>query len=51
LQMDRQRNVLKEFPSMAEAEREGFVRNCIAKVCTGKARHHKGYLWSFNSAV
>lgn len=39
--------VLKEFPSMMEAERNGFSSSKISKCCCGKRRHHRGLIWRF----
>lgn len=39
--------VVKEFPSVREAERNGFDSGCISRCCRGKSRHHKGYIWRF----
>lgn len=33
------------FPSMCEAERNGFSNSNISMVCSGKQAHHKGYIW------
>lgn len=39
--------VLKEFPSMMEAERNGFSASKISKCCCGKRRHHRGLIWRY----
>lgn len=38
----------KQFPSLHEAEREGFGRKEIKKCCLGLLTQHKGHKWSFN---
>ena len=38
---------LIEFPSMREAQRNGFDERNISKCCNGKANSHKGYRWEF----
>lgn len=35
------------FPSLHEAEREGFGRKEIKKCCEGKQKTHKGHKWSY----
>ena len=36
-----------EFPSMAEAQRQGFDNSNISSCCLGKRNSHKGYFWNF----
>ena len=36
-----------EFPSAAEAERQGFQNANISSCCRGKLKTHKGYTWQF----
>ena len=38
---------VKEWPSMREAERNGFDATSISNCCLGKQQTHKGYKWSF----
>lgn len=39
--------VVKEFPSMNEAERNGFDSGPISACCKGKALSHKGFVWRY----
>lgn len=39
--------VVKEFPSISEAGRNGFSAGTISCCCRGKRRIHKGYIWRF----
>jgi len=36
-----------EFPSMAEAGRQGFNQSTISACCLGKQNTHKGFTWNF----
>lgn len=38
---------VKRYPSIIEAERNGFVRQCITKVCNGESAYHYNYLWEW----
>lgn len=40
---------VKIFPSAKEAERIGFISQCICKCCCGKAKQHKGFQWMYFS--
>ena len=35
------------FPSIAEAQRNGFNSVCISACCRGKLKTHKGYEWRY----
>lgn len=49
-QFDKQGNFIKEYPSLAEAQREtGIDRSSIAKCCKGIQKTAKGFLWKFKS--
>lgn len=39
--------LLKTFPSLAEAQRQGFSQGNISSVIAGKRKSHKGFLWAF----
>lgn len=41
--------VLATYPSMAEAERQGFSQAEISRCCQGKRKSHYGYEWMFLS--
>ena len=49
LQIDKKTNeVIAEFPSMAEVERQfGFSQGHISNCCLGKRKSHGGYIWRF----
>lgn len=37
------------WPSIREAERNGFNNACISWCCNGKRNSHKGFLWEFEN--
>lgn len=39
--------VVMEFPSAHEAQRQGFRQNTITECCLGKHHTHKGYIWRY----
>ena len=39
--------LVKVWPSAAEAGRNGFSKMVISKCCNGKIRSHKNYFWQF----
>lgn len=39
--------VVKEFPSTAEAERNGFQSGHISACCQGKYKSHEGFVWRY----
>ena len=47
VQMDLQKNILQIFPSLAEAQRQGFSQGNISSVIAGNRKSHKGFLWAF----
>lgn len=47
-QFDMQGNLIREFPSISEAEREtGFDKGTICQCCRGKIKSYKGYKWAY----
>lgn len=40
-------NIVAIWPSMAEAERNGFNRSCICLCCQGKLNKHQGFKWKY----
>ena len=42
--------VVKEFPSTREAERNGFCNGKISLCCRGKRRTHKGLVWRYKES-
>ena len=45
--LDKNGNVVKEFPSTAEAGRNGFIQQHVSMCCNGKEKTHKGYRWQY----
>lgn len=39
--------VVYEFPSTQEAQRQGFNSSHISACCLGKRKTHKGYIWRY----
>lgn len=35
------------FPSMREAQRNGFNSSAVSKCCKGERAYHKGYVWEY----
>jgi hypothetical protein len=42
---DLEGNLLEEYPSMGEAQRNGYYATNISQVCKGKRSTHGGYIW------
>lgn len=42
--------VVKEFASGIEAERNGFKHGAISQCCRGKRRRHRGFEWRFKES-
>lgn len=49
IQMTTLGEIIRVWPSAFEAERNGFNRDLIRKVITGKAKAHKGFQWKYLS--
>ncbi len=47
-QLTREGALIKVWPSMAEAERNGFSVSNISACCRGKEPTHKGFKWAYN---
>lgn len=45
LQLTLDEKLIKEWPSIAEAGRNGFSESKISDCCNGKRKTHKGFLW------
>lgn len=45
--LDKDGNVVMEFASIMEAQRQGFDAGHISKCCRGERKTHKGYIWCF----
>jgi hypothetical protein len=48
-QYDLQGNLIKQWPSIAEAQRNGFTVANICKVCKGERPTHKGFIWKYST--
>lgn len=46
-QYDLNGNLIKEWSSITECEKEGFNRSNIINCCQGKRKKHKGFKWSY----
>jgi hypothetical protein len=40
--------VVMEFPSAKEAQRQGFHQGSISECCNGKRKTHKGFIWRYS---
>ena len=38
---------VKTYPSMGEAQRNGFFTGAISNCCRGKQKQHSGYIWKY----
>lgn len=45
LQFDTNGNLVRRYEYATKAKEYGFDPSCIAKVCNGKLKIHKGYIW------
>ena len=39
--------LIREWPSTAECERNGFDQGAVCKCCNGKLPHYKGFCWMY----
>lgn len=51
LQLTTEGEILKEWPSAAEAGRNGFNQGNIVSCCNGKLKTYKGYIWKYKEVV
>jgi hypothetical protein len=47
LQFDINMNLIKEYESTRECERQGFHQSSVQRCCVGKQKTHIGYLWKY----
>ncbi len=47
LQLTKTGELVREWPSMIEASRNGFNQGNIANCCRGKLKSHKGFIWQY----
>lgn len=45
--LDKDGNVVMEFPSTAEAQRHGFNSGAVSQCCNGKLKLYKGFIWCY----
>ena len=51
LQFTKTGEFVREWPSISEAERNGFNNGHIASCCRGERQTHKGYVWKYKEVV
>ena len=49
IQLDKEGNIINEYPSINEAERNGFSHSKIIDCCKGKRKTHKGFIWKYKN--
>lgn len=47
LQLTKTGEVVREWPSMSECERNGFLQGNIWKCCNGERHTHRGFMWKY----
>ena len=49
LQMDKEGNIIKEFPTLASVKKDGFDDNCVKACCDKKPSYntHKSFVWKY----
>ena len=47
LQLSLSGEFIREWPSTAECERNGFYSSAVCKCCNGKLPHYKGFCWMY----
>ena len=47
LQFTLDRELIREWPSIMECERNGFDSGAVCKCCNGKQKTHKGFRWMY----
>lgn len=50
-QFDLEGNFIKEWEGIKTTEKEGFSAACVSLCCSGKYKHHKGFIWSYNNTL
>lgn len=51
LQFSKTRELIKEWSSAKEAERNGFNQGAVSACCRGERQTHKGYIWKYKEVV
>lgn len=49
LQYDLEGNFIREWESIAECGRNGFLQSKITLCCQGKRKTHKGFIWKYKN--
>ena len=47
LQLSLSGELIREWPSTAECERNGFNHSAVVRCCNGKLPHYKGFIWMY----
>ena len=47
LQLTLDGDLIREWPSVAECERNGFNKGKVSECCNGKRKTYKGYIWRY----
>ena len=47
LQLSLSGDLIREWPSTNECERNGFNHSAVSECCNGKRKTHKGFLWMY----
>ena len=48
LQFSLDGELIREWPSIAECERNGFNKGQVCLCCNGKKPHYKGFIWKYS---
>ena len=48
LQLTLDGDLIREWPSVAECERNGFNKGKVSECCNGKRKTYKGFLWKYS---
>lgn len=52
LQYDKSGNLVKEWPSVSEVERQtGWFNTCISACCLGKRKSAYGFVWRYSESI
>jgi len=51
IQKDMSGKYIKTWPSMMEAERNGFCNSLICACCKGRIKFHKNYKWEYEGVI
>lgn len=51
LQISKTGEIIREWPSTAEAGRNGFKQGAVVSCCSGKRKSHHGFIWKYKEVV